>query len=165
MERVRPATDQDGLGAEIIRVQSAELKASLERKGQRGFVDATNEPGPEDVPGSSSEPPGTEDLTETRNQGSGDVPMPTIPAGRQADLLPAERSHDRVEPPVHDSGSSSESSSSSSSSPPSQETTPKRQTSSVDSDPKRPKLDGSSSPARSLDKEFSSVAASEPGQP
>ena len=33
------------LGAEIIRVLSAEAKASLERKGQRGYVDAMNESG------------------------------------------------------------------------------------------------------------------------
>ena len=43
MERVRPASDQEWLGAEIIRVLSAEAKASLERKVQRGYVDATNE--------------------------------------------------------------------------------------------------------------------------
>ena len=75
MERARPATDQEWLGAELIRVLSADAKASLERKGQRGYVDATNEPGPEDVPGRSSEPPGTEDSTENRNHNSGDVPM------------------------------------------------------------------------------------------
>ena len=44
---VRPATDQELLGAEIIRVLSADAKANLERGGQRGFVDATKEDGPE----------------------------------------------------------------------------------------------------------------------
>ena len=47
---------------------SADAKASLERRGQRGYVDATNEEGPDDAPRSSSEQPGAEDSTEVRNR-------------------------------------------------------------------------------------------------
>ena len=46
IERVRPATDEEWIGAEIIRVLASDAKVSLERQGQRGFVDATGEEGP-----------------------------------------------------------------------------------------------------------------------
>ena len=167
MERVRPATDQEWLGAELLRVLSAEAKACPERKGQRGYVDATNESGLEELLGSSSEQPGAEDSTDNRDRVDQEVrsgQMPPIPGDRQADPLPRERPLDRVEQSTHDSGSSSESSSSSSSSSLSQEATPKIQTSLVDNDPKRPELAGSSS-VWSLDREFASATASESGQP
>ena len=90
--------------------------------------------------------------------------MPPIREDRQAEPLPRDRSLDRGEQSTHDSWSSSESSSSSSSSSPSQETTPKRQISSSDNDPKRPRVEGSS-PATSLDRVFSSAAASDSRQP
>ena len=85
IERVRPATDQEWLGAEIIRVLSAEAKASLERKGQRGYVAAMNESGPEELPGSSSQQPSAEDSTGNRNQEVRDGQMPSIPEDREAD--------------------------------------------------------------------------------
>eukprot|EP00973_Karenia_brevis_P070520 9801444-Karenia_brevis.AAC.1 len=46
VERVRPATDEEWLGSEIIRSLSADAKQRLEHSGQRGFVDATAEEGP-----------------------------------------------------------------------------------------------------------------------
>ena len=46
VERVRLATDSEWLGAELIKVLSADAKQHLERAGQRGFVDATSEEGP-----------------------------------------------------------------------------------------------------------------------
>ena len=49
---VRLATDSEWLGAELIRVLSADAKQHVERTGQRGFVDATREEGP----GEDSEP-------------------------------------------------------------------------------------------------------------
>ena len=46
IERARPAMDEEWIGAEVIKVLSTDAKASLERRGQRGYVDATNEEGP-----------------------------------------------------------------------------------------------------------------------
>eukprot|EP00973_Karenia_brevis_P075568 10497655-Karenia_brevis.AAC.1 len=46
VERVRPATDVEWIGSEIIRILSADAKQRLEHGGQRGFVDATAEEGP-----------------------------------------------------------------------------------------------------------------------
>ena len=82
IERVRPATDQECLGAEIIRVLSTEAKATLEQKGQRCYVEAMNESGPEELPGSSSEQPGAEGSMENRNQEVRDGQMPPIPEDR-----------------------------------------------------------------------------------
>ncbi len=51
-DRIRPATDTEWLGAELIKVLSEDAKAHIERKGQRGYVDATAEEGPgeDDLP-------------------------------------------------------------------------------------------------------------------
>ena len=46
IESVRPARDEEWIGSDVIRVLSADAKASLERRGKRGYVDATNEEGP-----------------------------------------------------------------------------------------------------------------------
>ena len=54
-DRVRMATDSEWLGAELIKLLSADAKEHLERNGQRGFVDVTAEPGPEQ----DDEPPGS----------------------------------------------------------------------------------------------------------
>lgn len=53
-DRVRLATDSEWLGAELIKVLSADAKTHLERQVQRGFVDATGEEGPDppEEPGS-----------------------------------------------------------------------------------------------------------------
>ena len=48
MDRIRPATDSEWLGAELIKILSADAKQRLERAGQRGYVDAMDEPGPDD---------------------------------------------------------------------------------------------------------------------
>ena len=47
IDRIRPATDSEWLGAELIKILSADAKQHLERNGQRGFVDATREEGPD----------------------------------------------------------------------------------------------------------------------
>ena len=46
IDRVRLATDSEWLGAELIKVLSADAKKHIERAGQRGYVDATSEDGP-----------------------------------------------------------------------------------------------------------------------
>eukprot|EP00973_Karenia_brevis_P076799 10666808-Karenia_brevis.AAC.1 len=47
-ERVRPATDEEWMGTEIIRILSADAKQRLEQCRQRGFVDAFQEEGSPD---------------------------------------------------------------------------------------------------------------------
>eukprot|EP00973_Karenia_brevis_P015171 2074040-Karenia_brevis.AAC.1 len=49
VERVRPATDEEWMGSEIIHILSADAKQRLEHSGQRGFVYATAEEGPPEV--------------------------------------------------------------------------------------------------------------------
>ena len=56
-DRVRLATDSDWLGAELIRVLSADAKQHVERTGQRGFVDATREEGPDEDSEHDAAPP------------------------------------------------------------------------------------------------------------
>eukprot|EP00973_Karenia_brevis_P089935 12400124-Karenia_brevis.AAC.1 len=46
LERVRPATDEEWIGSEIISILSADAKQRLEHSCQRGFVDAAAEEGP-----------------------------------------------------------------------------------------------------------------------
>ena len=48
MERIRLATDTEWLGAELIKVLSDDAKIRIEKGPQRGYVDASNEPGPND---------------------------------------------------------------------------------------------------------------------
>ena len=57
MDRLRVATDSEWVGAELIKLLSADAKQHLERAGQRGYVDATAEEGPEDDEGASPPDP------------------------------------------------------------------------------------------------------------
>ena len=68
IERVRPASDQEWLGAEVIRVLSADAKASLGRSGQHGFTEAKEEEGPDDATGSSPEQRRGNALNESRDR-------------------------------------------------------------------------------------------------
>ena len=52
MDRVRKATDEEWLGAELIRVLSRDCLRHMQRQGQRGYVDtADEEPPPSEPPG------------------------------------------------------------------------------------------------------------------
>ena len=52
MDRVRKATDEEWLGAELIRVLSRDALRHVQRQGQRGYVDtAGEEPPPSEHPG------------------------------------------------------------------------------------------------------------------
>eukprot|EP00973_Karenia_brevis_P040681 5629264-Karenia_brevis.AAC.1 len=44
-ERVRPASDEEWMGREIIRILLAGAKQGFKQGGQHGFVDATSEEG------------------------------------------------------------------------------------------------------------------------
>ena len=57
-------TDREWLGAEVIKILSADARERLDRNGQRGFVDATDEPGPDqdDEPASGEPFPSETDL-------------------------------------------------------------------------------------------------------
>ena len=48
VDRVRLATDSEFLGAELIKILSADAREHIARNGQRGYVDASREDGPED---------------------------------------------------------------------------------------------------------------------
>eukprot|EP00973_Karenia_brevis_P040807 5648695-Karenia_brevis.AAC.1 len=54
--RVRPATDEEWMGSESIRILSVDAKQRLEHGGQRGFVDAIQEEGPPDEVASPESP-------------------------------------------------------------------------------------------------------------
>ena len=84
IERVRPATDEEWLGSEILRVLSADGKANLERWGQRGYVDATKEDGLEgDDFGSSL----GEEVFRNRDADPGERGgMPAIPEDQAVEL-------------------------------------------------------------------------------
>ena len=48
MDRTRPATDHEYYGAELMNILSRDALQYASRAGQRGYVDATTEDGPED---------------------------------------------------------------------------------------------------------------------
>ena len=55
-DRVRIATDEEWLGAEIMKVLSQDARNHLDKHGQRGYIDATGEEGPGDEDLSPPEP-------------------------------------------------------------------------------------------------------------
>ena len=55
-ERVRLATDEEWLGAELIKHLQDDMKAKLTRSGERGYLDIDNEPLPDE---NEPEPPDT----------------------------------------------------------------------------------------------------------
>ena len=55
-ERVRLATDEEWLGAELIKHLQDDMRAKLTRSGERGYIDIDNEPLPDDT---EPEPPDT----------------------------------------------------------------------------------------------------------
>ena len=81
-DRVRIATDEEWLGAESIKVLSQDARIHRDKHGQRGYIDATDEggpepddpapPAPEAASGRNNDPPVTE-LTRPnpRNRASG----------------------------------------------------------------------------------------------
>ena len=84
VERVRPATDEEWMGSEIIRVLSSDAKVRLERDAQRGYVDATKEEGPDpdnEIVDDSPQPRGE----------SADGRLPPIPEDGPSEM-PVERS-------------------------------------------------------------------------
>ena len=113
IDRVRPATDEEWIGAELIKVLAADAKQHVERAGQRGYVDATGEEGP-DV---GDELPAPEVSLDTIG------PLQPIP--EEAELPSDEVVREPVEPDrgaaavdLSNSTSTSSTSTSSSSSPP-----------------------------------------------
>jgi hypothetical protein len=107
----------------LIKLLSADTKERLERGGQRGFVDATTEPGPED----GDEPPTADPFPSEVDLHQG--PLASIPEDQtlagDAEVVPRERAAAVADvpstpqrtraPPVEDETSSSSSSDSSSS--------------------------------------------------
>ena len=83
MDRIRIATDSEWLGAELIKILSADAKAHLERAGQRGYVDASDEEGP---------------VTESESQPTSDAASYIIPQG--LDSIPEDQEMVQAPPPV-----------------------------------------------------------------
>ena len=73
-DRVRLATDSEWIGAELIKVLCKDAMTQVDRKGQRGFVDATGEEGPSP---SDEEPEPTPSAQAAEAMGL--EPLPTIP--------------------------------------------------------------------------------------
>ena len=49
-DRLRRATDEEWLGAELVKILSSDALERMQRQGQRGYVDTSGEePPPEDV--------------------------------------------------------------------------------------------------------------------
>ena len=70
-ERMRPATDQEWLGVEVAKVLSDEVKAAI-RRGQRGCVDATQDPLD---PDQENEPPPDADVVAAEENPSEEPPV------------------------------------------------------------------------------------------
>ena len=86
IDRVRLATDSEWLGAELIKVLSDDAQAHVARKGQAGYVDASNEDGPDD---DDDDAEGS-DKKEAGNSGTVMEPpehMDTIPEGETYDSM------------------------------------------------------------------------------
>ena len=114
MDRLRVATDSEWVGAELIKLLSADAKQHLERAGQRGYVDATAEEGPEDDEGASPPDPAEPliQAAEAVPDLSPSQPLATIP---EEDVV-MEPVAGTIVPPVEASSSTSSSGTSSSSS-------------------------------------------------
>ena len=72
-ERVRLATDEEWLGAELIKHLQDDMKAKLTRAGERGYIDIDNEPLPDET---EPEPPDTNIQRRVPESGGDDENFP-----------------------------------------------------------------------------------------